>query len=253
MVMMAADEFDADFEEESVTPSALSVSLPSVPVMTGTHFHSLDEKGRIIIPAKLRPALTEQFWMILDENDNVGIYNYQTGLDVLEHCERMVADHPEDDYIAGAVELITGAADLVTVENGYRVPVSEVLRYHAELSKEVVTVGVLNHAIVWSREKWEKAQTQRGQSPEVRRAQAMMLRAAASSVRRRAEPVQAPAEIEIEHHEVAALATGTGGDLNRGEVRSARRSANPVERAATASAGDGGRSARVLALSKLGR
>lgn len=243
MVRLAADTLDP--EEESVTASP--VPLPAVPVMTGTHFHALDEKGRIIIPAKLRPALTEQFWMILDENDNIGIYNYQTGLDVLAHCERMTAEHPEDDDIADAVERITGAADLVTVENGYRVPISEILRFRAEMNKEVVTVGLLNHAVVWDREKWEMAQEQRGKSPEVRRAQATMLRAAASGVRKSAEvEVASETEAETATHEVAALATGTAGD------RPARSNSAP-ERAATASSGDGKRSARVLALSQLGR
>jgi MraZ protein len=170
--------------------------------MTGTHFHALDEKGRVIIPAKLRPALTEQFWMMLDENDNIGIYNYKTGLDVLEHCERMIAEDPENEDIAYAVERITGAAELMTVENGWRVPVPEILRYYAELDKEVVTVGVLNHAVLWSRDKWEQAQTRRLQSVEVRRAQAGLLRAAG-----------------IEHQEVGGSAAGDTANCRAGRSR----------------------------------
>ncbi|MDF2439940.1 MAG: transcriptional regulator MraZ [Abditibacteriota bacterium] len=231
-----------------------AAAMSAVPVMTGTHFHALDEKGRVIIPAKLRPALTEQFWMILDENDNIGIYNYQTGLDILEHCERMIAENPGDEDIAAAVERITGAADCVTVEGGYRVPVSEILRFYAQLDKEVVTVGVLNHAVIWSREKWEEAQARRLQSQEVRKAQAEMLRAAASSIRKKAEDVApaAPAEVEIETREVATLATGTGGDL-RSRTGTSGSSRSSAGAAPAAPAGDGKRSAKVLTLSQLGR
>jgi MraZ protein len=230
---------------------------PEVPVMTGTHFHALDEKGRVIIPAKLRPALTEQFWMMLDENDNIGIYNYRTGLDVLEHCERMIAEHPDDEDIASAVERITGAAELMTVENGWRVPVPEILRFYGQLDKEVVTVGVLNHAVLWSREKWEAAQTRRLQSVEVRRAQAGMLRAAASSLRK---PANAPVEIEenVQTSEVAA-ATGTEGPYLGGPVGGVGNlgggsaAGSPAASATDAPASNGGRSTRVLTLSKLGR
>ena len=192
--------------------------------------------------------------MILDENDNICIYNYQTGLDILEHCERMIAENPGDEDTAAAVERITGAADCVTVEGGYRVPISEILRFYAQLDKEVVTVGVLNHAVIWSREKWEEAQTRRLQSQEVRKAQASMLRAAASSIRKKAEEIApaAPVEVVEEIREVAALATGTGGDLQRrtGTSGSPRSAANA---ASAAPAGDGKRSAKVLTLSQLGR
>jgi MraZ protein len=197
-----------------------------VPVMTGTHFHALDDKGRVIVPAKLRPGLTERFWMMLDENDNVAMYNYTTGRDVLEYCERQMAQNPGDEFIAAAVERITGAAELVVMENdSWRVPVSDVLRFYARIDKEVVTVGVLNKAVMWSRELWEEAQTKR-QSPEVRKAQASMLRAAASGIKQLQKP-QKEEEEDVKR---------TGSD-----------------RAASTSASDGGRGSRVLTLGQLGR
>ena len=118
----------------------------AVPVMTGTHFHALDEKGRIIIPAKLRPALTQHFWMMLNARDNIDLYDYQTGLDILQHCERQMAEHPEDEDIAAAVERITEAAEDIEVDSNWRVMVPDILRFYAQLDKEVVTVGALNHA-----------------------------------------------------------------------------------------------------------
>ena len=219
-------------EDKTDVPSVIA----PVPVMTGTHFHGLDDKGRIIIPSKLRAGLTERFWMMLDENDNVAMYDYQTGLDVLEYCERQMADNSNDEFIAAAVERITGAAEQVQVENdSWRVVVSDLLQLYAGIKKEVVSVGVLNKAVMWSRERWEEAQQKR-ESPEVRKAQAGMLRAAASQVKK---PAQTPkVEVDIEEVEVAANATGTEG-IARG--------------AAAASAGNGGRGSRVLTLSNIGR
>jgi MraZ protein len=221
-----------------------SVIVP-VPVMTGTHFHGLDEKGRVIIPAKLRPGLTERFWMMLDEKDNVAMYDFQTGLDVLEYCERQMADNPSDEFIAAAVERITGAAEQVQVENdSWRVAVSDILRLYAGIEKEVVSVGVLNKAVMWSRERWEVAQQER-ESPEVRRAQAGMLRAAASQVKKPGKTQDAEREIEqteeMAANAIGTVATGTAGNGTTGAG------------AAAASTGNGGRSSRVLTLSNIGR
>ena len=200
-----------------------------VPVMTGTHFHALDDKGRVIIPAKLRPGLTERFWMMLDENDNVAMYNHSTGQDVLEYCERQMAQNPEDEFIAAAVARITGAAELVVVDgDAWRVPVSEFLRFRARIEKEVVTVGMLNKVVMWSRELWEKDQGKE-ENPEVRRTQAGMLRAAASGLRNQEAQVE-KANVD----EDAKRRTGT-------------------DRAKTASASDDARDSRVLTLSQLGR
>ena len=214
-------------QEES---SALAPDL-GVPVMTGTHFHALDDKGRVIVPAKLRPGLTDRFWMMLDENDNVAMYNYQTGRDVLEFCEQRMAENPGDDFIAAAIERITGAAELIVMEgDSWRVPVSDILRLYASIEKEVVTVGVLNKAVMWSRELWEQAQL-RAESPEVRKAQAMMLRAAASQVRKPSVPQIE--EVKVVEEVAADGTTGTSGQ--------------------NSPASDGGRSSRILKLSQIGR
>lgn len=257
MVRAARSRQEEAFDAED-TSSLLAATLaptapaPTVPVMTGTHFHSLDEKGRVIIPSKLRPALTEQFWLMLDENDNVAIYNYGTGLDVLAHCESMMAEHPGDENIAAAVERITGAAELVNVESNWRVQVGELLRFHAQLEKEIVTVGVLNHAVIWDRDRWEAAQARRLQSDEVRRAQAEMLRAAASGIRKSQAKQkldgQAKEEVEGGARAEAGETASFSGGRRAGDVDASGR---PV--AAAAPAGDGKRGSRVLTLSQLGR
>ena len=116
----ASLDFDTqDNIQHNLEPSR---AQPQVPVMTGTHFHSLDEKGRIIVPAKLRPALGGGFWMMLDEKDNIGIYQEQTGYDILRYFEAKIADDPEDEEVAAAVERTLEAMDFVEVEGGWRVP-----------------------------------------------------------------------------------------------------------------------------------
>lgn len=254
----ADEDWCAEDQDESFSSGReRTVTLPSVPVMTGTHFHSIDDKGRVIIPAKLRTALTDQFWMMRNENDNISIYNYETGLNILANCERLMGEFPDDEELAAAVELTTSATDLVTIENGYRVIVSDMLQMYAELEKEVVTVGVLNHAVLWNRTRWEKFEAQKlqsQQSPEVRRRQASLMRAGASQPAPQRKRHESEAREEIEQHELAATGTdrSSGGLSELGRRRPAKPGAAPVQRK-VASTSDGERSPRVLALSQLGR
>jgi DNA-binding transcriptional regulator/RsmH inhibitor MraZ len=169
--------------------------------------------------------------MIIDENDNIALYDYETGCDVLEYCERLMALYPEDEQIAAAVQRTTGAAELVTADTDtWRVAISDVLRCYAKLEKDVVTVGVLNKAVLSSRAYWEKTQEELLQNPKVKAQQAKILRAAASGQK-------LPVSLEEKVDQVGASgADGTGN-----------------ERPAAASASDGGRGTRLLSLRELGR
>lgn len=213
-----------------------------VPVMTGTHFHSLDEKGRVIIPAKLRPLLTESFWMLLDENNNAFLCDNKTGNDILQHLEMLTREHSDDEFIAAALERTTSTAELIEIENdSWRVNVPDILRFYATLEKEVVTVGLLNRAVMWNRERWELSQqNDRLNSAEVKRVQAAALRAGAAGFRREQEKTMAPVPAfeEEKVEEIAARRTGTTGQ--------------PAV-AANSPTGDGKRGSRILTLSNLGR
>jgi MraZ protein len=216
--------------------------------MVGTHFHSLDEKGRIIVPAKLRLALTDQFWMMLDDNDNVALYNSSTGYSILRHCEEMMAQNPEDEEIAAAVERIASRAELVTAESGWRVSIPEVLRFWAKLEKEVVSVGVVNHVVLWSRDKWEVAQTKSLQDTEARKMQAGMMRAAASTIKKADDANGQGQAGEIAAAQAEPRIAGIES-LGRSNAGAGSTGGDP----SAASAGDGSRVPRVLALSKVGR
>jgi MraZ protein len=237
-------------DKDFIAAAAMPVATPDVPVMTGTHFHSLDEKGRVIIPAKLRPALTEKFWMMLDENDNIGLYNYKTGMTAMEHCEQLISANPDDLQLADAVERITGHAEVMEVEGGFRVQIPEFLRYHAGLDKEVVTVGVLNHAVLWSRERWEARQReQRLAGVEVRRAQGGIMRAAASAITQAQEAEDGKEQRPSQ--EIAAIdagAVGGGGRAGRSSGRGPEPGSGREDGEDT-SAGHGRRGARLLKMS----
>jgi DNA-binding transcriptional regulator/RsmH inhibitor MraZ len=93
---------------------------------------------------------------------------------------QMQAD-PTNEVIAKGVERIVGFAEEVVVENpSWRIPVTEVLRERAQLQKDVVTVGVIDHAVIWAKEKYEAQRSGQLDHESVRKAQATLLRAVSS-------------------------------------------------------------------------
>lgn len=191
-------------------PGALPLASPRV--MSGTHFHALDAKSRFILPARLRPALGTHFYMVLDEEDNIALYPHEGIMDVLRYAENMMRAHPDDEWFASGVERITSSLTEVVVEGTlWRVQVPEYLCTQAGLKKECVTVGILNHAVLWDKERWETTQRKRLQEKEVRRAQASLLRGGAAGQVLPALEMQSsgPAENESAHGGTIR-GTGTG-------------------------------------------
>ena len=218
-----------------------AVSAPER-VMTGTHFHSVDEKGRIIVPAKLRAALGERFWLILTHGDNIGLFDEKTAMDVLRECELRVAENPGDELLEATMRRITRSAEPVAVETGWRVSVPEMLRYYAQLDKDVVTVGMLNHAELIDREKWEAAhEADEARLQELKAMQGTIMRAAASGTRKLIQQ-QAVRAAEAAPNDVtsAPIAEQPGVGVAGGS-------------AALAPTGHGGGSRRISSLSRVGR
>lgn len=262
MVKVVQSQWEEAQRAEADAPSAplLAPTSPmrAVSVMTGTHFHALDEKGRVIIPAKLRPALTEQFWILLNGSDNIAFYNHSTWLDVMAYSESLTAQRPGDLVLADSVRRIAETAEKVVVEGNWRVQIPDYLRLRAQLDKEVVTVGVLNHAVLWDRQRWEQAQEFRPHSQEVRRTQDEILRAAASGriLKSRASESDHPQRVlhgQEQYEEVeGAPSANFAADVEAGAgLGSSGARGRTV--AAAASASDGKRSSRVLTLSQIGR
>jgi MraZ protein len=125
----------------------------------GEYQHSLDEKGRLIIPAKFRESLGESF--ILNRGLDNCLYGYpQSEWKILEEkIKELPTNNPETRafvrlFFAGAVE--------AELDKQGRVVIPQHLRDHAQIEKDVYVIGVSTKVEIWSKENWENysAQTQ---------------------------------------------------------------------------------------------
>lgn len=118
----------------------------------GQYLHNLDEKGRIIIPTKIREQLTSSVVVTIGFDKCISLYSmegwekFQTSLLALPSNSQDARKH---------VRLIVGSASALEFDKQGRINLPSNLLTHAGASKECVVVGVLDHVEIWSKEVWE--------------------------------------------------------------------------------------------------
>ncbi len=121
----------------------------------GSSFHTIDSKGRIIIPARFREIIkaggSDRVMISRMDNCLVGYPLDEWGkieARILSLAEKSMSMRRfRRVFIGGAYECNCDKQD--------RILVPAPLRQYAGLDKEIVLVGVLDHFEIWSRENWE--------------------------------------------------------------------------------------------------
>ena len=115
--------------------------------------HTIDTKGRLIIPAKFREKLGEEFvvskgmdgCLFVYANDDWKVFEEKlTSLPITNKDARKFARF----FLAGAAP--------VEVDKQGRILLPVHLRDFAELDKDVVLVGVGSRIEIWNKDKWDE-------------------------------------------------------------------------------------------------
>lgn len=117
----------------------------------GEYNHSVDAKGRIIMPAKFREILGDEFVVTKGLDGCLFVYPNEEW----QNIENKFREIPLTTKDARKFSrfFFAGAADCEVDKQG-RALIPGVLREYAGLQKEVVLVGVLNRIEIWSKERW---------------------------------------------------------------------------------------------------
>ncbi len=127
----------------------------------GEYHHSIDEKGRMIIPAKFRDALGSSFIMTRGLDRCLFVYPREEW-NLLEQKLKALP-LMKSDARAFTRFFFSGATECELDRQG-RVNIPPNLREHANLIKETVVIGVSNRVEVWSKENWEQYNKESEQS-----------------------------------------------------------------------------------------
>lgn len=118
----------------------------------GEYQHTLDVKGRVIIPSKFRNELGEAF-IVTKGFDNCLFAYSQTEWGIFEQKLRQLPS--SDKEIRQFVRFFFSGASEVELDSQGRSLIPQGLREHAGLEKDVVIIGVSNHLEIWDKGKWE--------------------------------------------------------------------------------------------------
>ena len=126
--------------------------------MTGEYQHSLDAKGRLFIPAKLREELGTTFYMTMGIDACLSVYPLESWNVFTEKFASlpMTQSRAMRPLFANAVKC--------EPDTQGRIVLPQRLRKYASLEKDVVIIGVHNRAEIWSAEKWNE--TEEEMTPE---------------------------------------------------------------------------------------
>ncbi|MFM1650494.1 division/cell wall cluster transcriptional repressor MraZ [Brevibacillus sp. B_LB10_24] len=123
----------------------------------GEYQHSIDEKGRLTIPAKFRDELGSSFVITRGLDQCLFVYP----MDEWKVIEEKLKSLPftKADARAFTRFFFSGATECEWDKQG-RVNIPVNLRQHAKLAKECVVIGVSNRVEIWSKEGWDDYCTQ---------------------------------------------------------------------------------------------
>lgn len=118
----------------------------------GEYQHSLDVKNRIIIPSRFRDELGDRF-VITKGLDNC-LYAYP--MEEWANLEQKLKSLPLTSRDARAFVrfFFSGAAECIPDKQGRVIIPSNLIEY-ANITKDVVTIGVSTRFEIWSKENWD--------------------------------------------------------------------------------------------------
>ena len=119
----------------------------------GSYSPRLDDKGRLILPAKFREELSDG--LVLTRGQEHCLYAFP-----MREFERMYAQLREAplaqkqarDYVR---VMLSGADSQIPDKQG-RILLPANLRQHAKLEKDVTVIGVGRHAEIWNTQAWQQ-------------------------------------------------------------------------------------------------
>jgi MraZ protein len=130
----------------------------------GEYFHSIDAKGRVIVPSKYREALGEKFYVTKGFDGNLLVYTLDEWTAFMDKLMKL----PKSNAKARAfVRIFSAAAIECEPDNNGRISITPALREFAGLTKDIVSVGSGETIEIWDKARYEEFLAQNSYDEEM--------------------------------------------------------------------------------------
>lgn len=133
----------------------------------GGYLHTIDPKGRVIIPSKLREQLTEKGdRFIITQGFDGCLFIFTMDRWASFHA-KLQAELPLSSKEGRAYErYLYGSAAECELDKQGRILIPQELRTYAGLEKDIRIVGLASRVEIWSKARWEVNQADESMAPE---------------------------------------------------------------------------------------
>ncbi len=134
--------------------------MPAPPVFLGEFDHSLDDKGRLAVPARFRPALDDGLVITRGLEPCLVIWDSDSWRAISERVRTLNLWQGDARRMQ---RLFFSGASPAQLDKLGRFVIPQFLRDYAQLTDEVVVVGLGDRIEVWARAAWasERSQAER--------------------------------------------------------------------------------------------
>jgi MraZ protein len=123
-----------------------------LPRFTGFVEHALDDKGRLIVPARFRERLGTGFVLTIAQPDPcLAMY---PGAAWDEFCSRLQTAPRKDEHYRRMVRHLFAHTEEVACDAQGRLLIPGPLRAYAGIDRDVISVGSLSRVEVWAKERF---------------------------------------------------------------------------------------------------
>lgn len=118
--------------------------------MYGKYRHSVDPKGRLFVPAKLREELGEAFYVTLGLDQCLTVYTQASWDSLMQKCNSVPI------YQYGKFRFLLANVTKCEPDKQGRFLLPQDLRNYANITQNVVFIGQGTHAEIWDAETYEQ-------------------------------------------------------------------------------------------------
>ena len=118
----------------------------------GEYHHSIDTKGRIVVPAKIREQLGEEFIVTRGIDSCLFIYTKDEWENLIKNYKNL----PNTTNARNFMRFFLSGASSATFDKQGRLNIPNLLVNYAHLKKDCVIIGVNDRLELWDKENWEQ-------------------------------------------------------------------------------------------------
>lgn len=122
-------------------------------MLMGEYHHTIDDKGRIFVPAKFRPELGEQFVVTRGLESCLFVYSMNEWNKIVSKLNTLPFTKQS---VRNFSRFFLSGATIVELDKQGRINITSPLTTYASLEKECIIIGVGERLEIWNEKAWNE-------------------------------------------------------------------------------------------------